>query len=187
MMKIPKVLSLFVLMCLSFLYSCGHSITDKEIAILTNSQWTCSIDDDSYSGAQTLIFHKDGGFRQQDDLIFASEDGGFEFQINVSVFNEGEWIIAGDSLFIVYSREHLKILPDTQTFNVQTIYDNIEINESVKDKMEGELTHYINEDIAKKYETVADTRIFFGTIMEITKNTVLIKNGNMFLELRNTR
>lgn len=187
MIKMSKILSLFFLMCISFLYSCGNRITDKKIAILTNSQWICSIDDDSYAGIQALMFHKDGRFRQQDDLIFAAEDGGFEFQINVSVFNEGEWKIAGDSLFIVYSREGLRVLPDAQTFDIRPVYDNIDINGSVKEKMEEELTHYIHEDIARKYEAVADTRICFGTILEITKNTVLIKNGNMFLELRNTR
>ena len=181
--RLPKI-SLFVLICTITLYACDNRISEKKIAILTNSQWLCDIEDDNYFGKQTLMFNKDGRFHQQDDLILASEDGGFEFQMNVSVFNEGEWEIVGDSLFIIYSKESLTVLPDTQTFHVRTVYNNIDIDGSIKEKMEKELSRYIDEDITRKYDIVSDIRVCFGIITKITKNTIQIKNGENFLKLK---
>ena len=179
-----KYLTLAACLVLLTSVACRQKTTERRLALLSGACWVCEVQDGDYVGTQHLQFLRDGRFRQQDSLCFASEDSGFAFRIRLSVSNEGEWGLAGDSLWVKYDRAQLRVLPDARSFAVQTLDDSIGIDRSVKDSMCATLTRCLEQDFRDRYEAVSGYRLPLGKMTSLTKNTLCLRNGPRTLPLQ---
>ena len=173
----------FCLLVLFNVVSCGNvKNASEQVAVDQDCLygcWTMPLSGDFISGEERFCFEAPDRLELSDAIIFEGEDNGFNFTMPVRLCIAGRWFLRGDSLFILYEAQDVKLECDRG--NIRIGYDESHGNKQAFDMLQNEMAATLISSLAQpmsdNYMALAGEELYLGDIVvECSDSIVMVKN-----------